>query len=214
MKALWLILIVLLTTLIFLLWPARPIVPYPLPTGTTQVLRVQAKGQGYECVAFHQQGNDWQRDFSLGCIVGRNGIAGPDAKREGDGMTPSGVFRIGHAFGEADGIQTRLTYLKMSADCFWIDDPKSPDYNRLVRGARPAVSHEEMKRSDTLYQWGAVIEYNTDPIIPGAGSAIFLHIWEPGNNQTAGCVALQKEDLRRILAWLDPAAQPVIAIVK
>jgi len=68
-----------------------------------------------------------------------------------------------------------------------------------------------MLRADGLYDAGAVIEYNTDPVVPGLGSAIFLHIWrEDGAKPTAGCVALPEDRLRELLGWLDAEAAPVI----
>jgi L,D-peptidoglycan transpeptidase YkuD (ErfK/YbiS/YcfS/YnhG family) len=69
-----------------------------------------------------------------------------------------------------------------------------------------------MKRTDELYEFGAVIEYNTDPVVPGHGSAIFLHVWSGPQSSTAGCVALAKDDVRRLLRWLDRNKNPVIAL--
>jgi L,D-peptidoglycan transpeptidase YkuD (ErfK/YbiS/YcfS/YnhG family) len=68
-----------------------------------------------------------------------------------------------------------------------------------------------MLRPDGLYDIGAVIEYNTSPVVPGQGSAIFLHIWRDGGRKpTAGCVALEKSRLRRLLAWLRADMKPVV----
>ena len=67
-----------------------------------------------------------------------------------------------------------------------------------------------MKRDDNLYKYGIVIEYNTDPVIKGNGSAIFLHIWKNESIPTAGCVAVSEENLIKIIEWLDPVASPLI----
>jgi len=69
-----------------------------------------------------------------------------------------------------------------------------------------------MRRNDDLYQYGIVIEYNTDPIIKGYGSAIFFHVWAGTKSTTAGCVAVSENDIRKIISWLNPAANPVILI--
>jgi L,D-peptidoglycan transpeptidase YkuD (ErfK/YbiS/YcfS/YnhG family) len=69
-----------------------------------------------------------------------------------------------------------------------------------------------MRRDDNLYKYGIVIEYNTDPIIKGNGSAIFLHIWKGEGLPTVGCVAVSEEDIIKIMGWLDPAASPLIII--
>jgi L,D-peptidoglycan transpeptidase YkuD (ErfK/YbiS/YcfS/YnhG family) len=67
-----------------------------------------------------------------------------------------------------------------------------------------------MKRDDNLYKYGIIIEYNTDPVIKGSGSAIFLHVWKGEGIHTAGCVAISEENILKILDWLDPAATPLI----
>jgi len=73
-----------------------------------------------------------------------------------------------------------------------------------------AASYEIMKRDDNFYKYGIIIEYNTNPVIKGNGSAIFLHIWKAEDMPTAGCVAVSQENILKILDWLDPAASPLI----
>jgi L,D-peptidoglycan transpeptidase YkuD (ErfK/YbiS/YcfS/YnhG family) len=95
----------------------------------------------------------------------------------------------------------------------WVDDPQADDYNRWTKiQETKAASYEMMKREDNQYKYGIVIEYNTDPIIKGNGSAIFLHIWKGEGIPTAGCVAVSEEDIVKILDWLDPVAAPLIFI--
>lgn len=74
----------------------------------------------------------------------------------------------------------------------------------------PAI-FEEMKRDDNLYEYGIVIEYNTEKVEKGKGSAIFFHLWG-WPCTTTGCVALEKRNIRKILKWLDPARKPVVVI--
>ena len=69
-----------------------------------------------------------------------------------------------------------------------------------------------MRRDDHLYRLGVVVGYNTDPVVAGLGSAIFLHIWKGPGQPTAGCVAMAESDLERIVAWLDPAKMPQIIL--
>ena len=76
-------------------------------------------------------------------------------------------------------------------------------FNRWVKGALPNCSCERLLRPDGLYRYGLVIEYNTSPVIAGKGSAIFVHIWQPGQ-PTAGCVAMAEGDLLQLLGWLQP----------
>ena len=161
-----------------------------------------------------------KRDFTwrqamtpIDAVVGRNGFAPPGEKREGDGRTPSGLYRLGRAFGYAESVVTKMPYRQSLADDLWIDDPNAPDYNRWVKQSQPqAASYEKMRRDDDLYKYGIVIEYNTHPVIKDHGSAIFFHIWANARSTTAGCVAVSEEDILKILAWLNPAANPVILI--
>jgi len=156
----------------------------------------------------------WQQAMApMDAVIGRNGFAPPGEKREGDGRTPSGLFRLKTAFGYPPSAPTQMPYRQMLEDDLWIDDPNDPDYNRLIRqNQTKAASYEKMKRDDDLYKYGIIIEYNTDPVIKGLGSAIFLHVWSGANSTTAGCVAASEDDILKILGWLNPAKNPVIFI--
>jgi L,D-peptidoglycan transpeptidase YkuD (ErfK/YbiS/YcfS/YnhG family) len=163
--------------------------------------------------------------------VGRAGIAwgrglhppqpGP-AKREGDGRAPAGVFRIGHAFGYAPTHPTALPYRGMDAHDWCIDVPGSPLYNRIVDarevGAEAiAGSTEPMRRDlhkdgDQRYRLGFVIAHNADAA-DRAGSCIFAHEWASPGTPTAGCTAMAPADMETLLAWLDPRAAPVFALL-
>lgn len=157
------------------------------------------------------ENNRWRGIYTrVDAIVGRSGIAPQGQKKEGDGRTPSGTFELGPAFGYAPSIETRLDYRQADTNDFWVDDPASAQYNQWVHGTPQASSWEDMRRKDDLYKMGIVIGYNTAPIVPGAGSAIFMHIWRRYDHPTAGCVALSQKNLRRILRHLDKNLNPVI----
>lgn len=145
-------------------------------------------------------------------VVGREGIAPIGEKREGDGRTPAGVFAIGPAFGFAASLDTGLSYFQATDRDFWIDAPDSPDYNRRVVGDVPVVSHEKLRTDGDEYKMAAVIGYNTRDVVPGRGSAIFLHVWRGPDSPTQGCVALAEPDVARFLNWLNKQRHPVIAI--
>ncbi len=164
--------------------------------------------------AMEKTSSTWRQAMNpFDAVVGRNGFAPQGEKREGDGRTPSGVYRLETAFGYAELIDTKMPYRQALADDLWVDDPDAPDYNRWVKQHKTkAASYEKMRRDDDLYQYGVIIEYNTDPVIKGRGSAIFLHIWKGPGTATAGCVAASQPDILKILSWLDPAASPVIVI--
>jgi len=143
--------------------------------------------------------------------VGEKGFAAIGHKREGDGKSPSGVFPLGIAFGYDPSVTTRMPYRQATEDDFWVDDVNSEDYNKWVKGKPNATSWEKMRRDDDQYKYGLVIEYNTNPVVKGKGSAIFLHVWRDGG-PTLGCVSMPEEMVSKILGWLDPAKKPLISM--
>jgi len=161
---------------------------------------------------WQRQAKSWRRLYFVSAVLGRNGLAAFGDKKEGDGKTPSGTYPLGPAFGYASSMNTGLLYRQATDLDFWVDDTHSMQYNQWVRGRPDAHSFERMKRRDDLYQYGIVIGYNTHPIVPGAGSAIFMHVWRRYNGPTSGCVALNQRNLRKILRWLGQEYQPVIIL--
>jgi L,D-peptidoglycan transpeptidase YkuD (ErfK/YbiS/YcfS/YnhG family) len=184
---------------------------------SSQVLLVVGEGSSTvtaKLYVLEKKHNTWRIAFSpLPALIGGNGFAPPGEKKEGDVRTPSGVFALKRAFGYAAKIDTRLSYQQAGADDIWVDDITSPDYNRCVRkGETSAASFENMKLNDDRYKYGIVIEYNTDPIVKGAGSAIFIHVRRKGSNSTMGCVALSESDVLKVLGWLDPKRKPLAVL--
>ena len=56
----------------------------------------------------------------------------------------------------------------------------------------------------------AVVDYNAAPVVPYAGSAIFVHA--DTDSPTNGRVVVPLPDLDYLLRWLDPAAAPAIVM--
>jgi L,D-peptidoglycan transpeptidase YkuD (ErfK/YbiS/YcfS/YnhG family) len=162
--------------------------------------------------ALEKQDGKWKKaGESFNGVIGEKGFAKPDEKREGDGKSPSGIFSLQRTFGYNETIYTKMPYRQLLPDDLWIDDVNAVDYNRWVRKEdTQAASYEKMRRNDDLYKYGIIIEYNTNPVIKGQGSAIFLHVWGGENISTAGCVAMSEDNIVRILHWLDPRAVPLI----
>jgi L,D-peptidoglycan transpeptidase YkuD (ErfK/YbiS/YcfS/YnhG family) len=146
--------------------------------------------------------------------LGKNGLS--SNRREGDGTTPTGVYRIGSTmYGNEANPGVRFRYRRVRCGDWWDEDPTSPTYNSFqhVRcGTTPpfAGNSEGMWQQPRPYPFLAVIEYNMRPVVPGKGSGIFLHAQTGG--PTIGCISLRKTELRAILRWLSPADAPVIAI--
>jgi L,D-peptidoglycan transpeptidase YkuD (ErfK/YbiS/YcfS/YnhG family) len=141
--------------------------------------------------------------------------AGWPVKREGDGCSPAGVFPITFAFGVAPKTaepSIRLPYRQCTPTVRGVDDPGSRYYNQVIDATsvtRDWQSSEEMLRDDGLYRWGAFVAHNPDGR-SSAGACIFLHLWRGPGAPTGGCTAMNESDLKRLLAWFDPAAAPCL----
>jgi L,D-peptidoglycan transpeptidase YkuD (ErfK/YbiS/YcfS/YnhG family) len=143
-------------------------------------------------------------ELSFPCALGRSGILDP--KREGDGGTPAGRFPFRRLLYRADRIpriETRLPAAHIDPTDGWCDDPAAPDYNRPVTLPHPA-RHERLWLASPLYDLVVVIGHNDDPVVPGAGSAVFLHVAREDWGPTEGCVAFRPGDLLRILEIISP----------
>ncbi len=164
----------------------------------------------------------WQRRGSCwGAVDGpwrdRLGFAGLSVQHhEGDGTTPEGAFTIGPVmYGVAPDPGVHFRYHRLVCGDWWDEDPASGGYNRfrhLPCGARPAFGggSEALWRSARAYTYFALIDYNVDPVLPGRGSAIFIH--RDLGHATNGCVSLPLPELVRLLRWLRPGLDPLVVI--
>ena len=139
------------------------------------------------------------KNFKYRCALGKAGVN--KKIKEGDGITPKGVFKITKIYYRADKIKvikTNIKKIRITKNMGWCDDPASRFYNRQVK-LPSKFSHEKLYRNDDLYDLIAVLNYNTDPVIKNKGSAIFMHVSESSYKKTEGCIALKKDDLIKIL---------------
>jgi L,D-peptidoglycan transpeptidase YkuD (ErfK/YbiS/YcfS/YnhG family) len=140
----------------------------------------------------------------LNCVLGRSGITAD--KEEGDGATPAGRWPLRRVLYRPDRLAPPETYLPVQPvgpDDGWCDDPADRLYNRPVRLPYPA-SAESMWRRDRLYDIVVVLGHNDDPVVPGRGSAIFMHLVAPDRQATAGCIALSLPDMMKLLRSCGP----------
>jgi L,D-peptidoglycan transpeptidase YkuD (ErfK/YbiS/YcfS/YnhG family) len=190
-----------------------------VPTGTSQLLTVEVVDHH----ATSATAQAWSREPGgcfvavgppLPAFVGWRGTS--TAKREGDGTTPVGVFRLGaRLFELGDPLPGAERHQAITCGSWWDEDPASPTYNRFVQlpcGQQPSFrgGSEALWTEHVAYQHLVQIRYNADPAVPGYGSGIFLHDGTGG--PTAGCVSLEPGTLELVLSWLDPARRPLIAI--
>jgi L,D-peptidoglycan transpeptidase YkuD (ErfK/YbiS/YcfS/YnhG family) len=144
-------------------------------------------------------------------VVAWVGVNGVRPTREGLGRTPVGVFTMTQAFGNQPDNGTRLPYVHVGPDDWWDENPASPDYNRLVVSPiSPGGNSENLYYSGVAYAHAVVINYNTNPVVKGAGSGFFLHV--SFGSATEGCVAIPEGVLDRVMRWLSPNLHPVISI--
>jgi L,D-peptidoglycan transpeptidase YkuD (ErfK/YbiS/YcfS/YnhG family) len=141
---------------------------------------------------------------ALPVALGRGGIKAN--KREGDGGTPLGTFRLRRLWWRADRLprpRTGLPVRPIRRDDGWCEDPRDRRYNRPIQ--LPADDPgDRLWRTDRLYDLIVELDHNTRPRVAGRGSAVFIHVARPGFAPTAGCIALDARALRRLLARVGP----------
>ena len=140
--------------------------------------------------------------LTIPCALGRNGVT--RFKREGDGKTPAGRFAVTGGYWRQDRLRppgAHFCLRPIKAHMGWCDDPGDANYNRPLR--LPArARHEELLRADGLYDVVLILDHNQRPRVRGHGSAVFFHLTRNGDDPTAGCVAISRADMLRLLPRL------------
>jgi len=146
----------------------------------------------------------------LPVALGRAGIKAN--KREGDGSTPRGTFRLKRLWWRPERHPRPRTFLPtrpIRADDGWCEDPADRHYNQPVKVPK-ASKADRLARKDALYDFIIELDHNTRPRVAGRGSAVFIHIARDGFAPTAGCVALTARALRRLLERVGPRTKIVV----
>lgn len=159
---------------------------------------------------WRQEGPGIDVDFGV------HGLVWSTEKLEGDGKSPAGVFGLGPVYGReprANAGNIRMEYSVITPGLEAVDDPKSLYYNQIVDKdailACDWLTSEKMSEID-LYDLVVSVQHNWPERVPNRGSAIFLHRWRVPGEGTAGCTAMDLNELRKLVEWLDPEAQPVM----
>lgn len=177
----------------------------PLRALTTIVVRTRAVAGAPHLARLHAG------QVVIPAAIGKTGLS--RRKKEGDGASPVGSYRLAPPFFRPDRVNRILTSTMsrpLDRSLGWCDDPASRLYNRpLPAGARQR--HEKLWRTDNVYDVVIPTSHNQCPRVLGAGSAIFLHLARQGYAPTEGCVAISLPDMRRLLRRLSRAAKLVIA---
>ena len=140
------------------------------------------------------------KNLKFKCALGKAGIG--KKKIEGDNITPKGTFRIVNIYYRKDRIKklsSKIKLIKIKKKMGWCDDPKSKKYNQIINIPHNN-SYEKLYRKDNVYDLILVLDYNMNPITKNKGSAIFIHVAKKKFKKTAGCVALKKEELIKLIS--------------
>lgn len=170
-------------------------------TSTSATLSVYVKGE---------QG--WRKQMaSIAVRIGRSGFLAQ--RREGDGTTPMGSFRIQSVFGIVPVPSTGYPYIKLKENYCWVLRSSQKTYNSLVKGSPCVKGDENLFRIAKAgpYRRSIVLDFNMNPVILGLGGAIFIHSHSydgAGKTKpTSGCVSLTNGQLVKLLKLLDASLQ-------
>jgi len=179
---------------------AQQVVIVTATSSTTDVATLQT---------FELDAGKWRAVFpAMAAHIGRAGFSAE--KHEGDLKTPQGMYGFGTMFGQRANPGVKFPYRQADSQSVWVDDVNSPYYNTWQENAALSGEHLASAGYATAYAYAVDIAYNTAPVVPGKGSAIFLHVSTGGG--TAGCVSIAQSNLLEVLRWLDPAKNPVIVM--
>ena len=138
------------------------------------------------------------KDLKFKCAIGKAGIR--KKKKEGDNITPKGIYKIIKIYYRDDRIKkisSKFKLIKITKKMGWCDDPKNKKYNQLIKLPNK-YSHEKLYKKNNTYDLLLVLDYNMKPIVKNKGSAIFIHVAKRNYKPTAGCIALKKKDLLKL----------------
>ena len=137
-------------------------------------------------------------NYKVKCALGKRGIG--NKKKEGDLITPKGCFKIKGILYRRDKVKNLRTKLRkkvISKKMGWCDDPKSKKYNQLIK-LPSKFNFEKLYRNDEIYDILIILDFNTNPVIKNKGSAIFMHVARKNYPPTKGCIAIKKNDIKKL----------------
>ena len=213
----------------------------PLPERLThigesrQVVVVTTRGwnTSYAKLQTWRQSRDgtWKQVVApVSARVGWSGVRRAENRQQSTGTTPAGTFGLLRGFGLARPSGVDLPYRLVDKNDWWPYDPTDPETYNVLQPRR--VQHatwrtdwaERLRSYSSQYRYAVVLDYNlpsgvtwrhgervaTNSADTAAGGGIFLHV--NGSGATAGCISIARDEMRRVLKWLDPNLSPVIVI--
>jgi len=197
-----------------------------IPKQSKQLLVVQADGfdtSQASLQAYEKNDGRWNKVFKpIKVNLGKNGLGWGEGeldfehketeplKFEGDGKAPAGLFSLDGFFGY-EKREFDFPYLQLNTQDICVDDSNSTQYNQLVRTKETQgyKSYEVMQRKDNLYELGILVGHNKKRL-KKRGSCIFVHIERSENSPTSGCTSMKKEELLKLMKWLDHTKKPLL----
>jgi len=175
----------------------------------TLFVTVQKGETGCVFYAYEKKNNGWSRIFDCEGYLGYSGVCKASEKREGDGHSPDGLYSMGECFGVNEApCDVPAGYTVVTEDDYWDCDSSSDTYNLHVKGSEKSAewldagNYEHLIEYKICYAYAAMINYNVDPVVPGRGSAIFLHCTDPDDTSSAGCISIPEERMKEALGYI------------
>ena len=150
------------------------------------------------------------KNLKFRCALGKAGISKKSV--EGDHITPKGTYKVIRIYYRKDRIKkisSKFKLIEIKRNMGWCDDPKSKKYNQLIKLPNK-YNHERLYRKDNVYDLILVLNYNMIPIVKNKGSAIFIHIAKKNYEKTAGCIALKKVHLVKLIEKINKKTKIII----
>lgn len=179
--------------------------------GTLQ--RYERDGPAWKAV-----GKPWPVLYGRSGLAWGSGLYGQNEdglhKKERDGRAPAGIFKIGkiYTYDRALPEGSDYPFHTVTAADVWPDDVNHPNYNRHtlidLKNPPPWYAKQRMRLGDFAYHWLVEIRHNSEPPVPGKGSAIFFHIRRGLTKPSAGCTTMAEPDLVTLVRWLRADANP------
>lgn len=168
-------------------------------------------------------GEPWSVLYGPSGLAWGRGVHGTEEpgvhKKERDKRAPAGVFRMGtiYTYDAALPEGANYPFHTVGKGDAWIDDSTHPDYNKhvVVDPENPPAwfAKQKMRHNDFAYRWLLEIRHNSDPPVPGAGSAIFFHMRRGPSRPSAGCTVMAEPNLIRLIRWLREDRRPHYALL-
>ena len=150
------------------------------------------------------------KNLKFRCALGKAGIG--KKKIEGDNITPKGSFDIVKIYYRNDRVKkisSKFKLIKITKKMGWCDDPNNKSYNQLIN-LPTNCKYEKLYRKDNVYDLVIVLDYNIKPTIKNKGSAIFIHVARQNYKKTAGCIALKKNHLKKLIKTIEKNTKVII----